>query len=478
MRLKVQFNFETKAVWRRRGKTHIFKRLQSLKNHRMESLQTDLEAVLLGNSIRDFPYHDPQFPFRFGNGGTLPVIRRGDKDYYCLFYRETHPVGWNIANGGADSLAELLDPAANIERELREELLIFEPKSGRRYVFAWDEGQPADHPDFAIGRKVWTEVFRRRHFSDLQETPLPLKWLRAPDSAIIQFENHKPLSVDNVILNVNAQDFGIEIDRIAKLTIGADAVLCDGEVVRGQLLNRVIGLFEVQRFNGNLAANRTNFRPDIVFHTGRDRTTEGFDDVLRDYLDDINRRAVFAGDSRRDFLTAKFRFDLCPVTRNVIKRYLLLDDQSEAPRGREQDFGAFVSFASEDRCLAAKVFAFLRNAGHRPFFSDETVYRSNFASAVDDAVEAADAMVVVSSQIEHLLKPWVQYEWQSFHNHILSGRKSWHAPLLTLGTNFNPQALPKPLCFRQVLLYNPVRPQPALQQLGMILRHSPTRTHV
>jgi len=62
------------------------------------------------------------------------VIRCNDRDYYCLFYREIAPVGWNIANGGAESVAELLDPLATIERELREELIIVEPAAGHRYV--------------------------------------------------------------------------------------------------------------------------------------------------------------------------------------------------------------------------------------------------------------------------------------------------------------------------------------------------------
>ena len=51
-------------------------------------------------------HDDPAFPFRFGNGGTLPVVRLADRDYYSLFYREVAPIGWNIANGGAESAAE------------------------------------------------------------------------------------------------------------------------------------------------------------------------------------------------------------------------------------------------------------------------------------------------------------------------------------------------------------------------------------
>ena len=43
-------------------------------------------------------------PLRFGNGGVLPIIRLDDSDYFCLFYRDIFPIGWNIANGASDTL--------------------------------------------------------------------------------------------------------------------------------------------------------------------------------------------------------------------------------------------------------------------------------------------------------------------------------------------------------------------------------------
>ena len=466
--LDVSFGFDTPAVWLRRGKNHIRQRLD---DERIDRYNAQLESILLQGRKTYHKHDDPEFPFRFGNGGTLPVIRIGGTDYYCLFYREMHPAGWNIANGGADSLSELLDPTATIERELREELIVVEPHQACRYVFAADEGQPADHPDFAIARRIWKEVFRRRNFPDLTEKVIPLKWLPGNDSLTVQFADQPPTRTDNVLININADDFGIEIDRVAKLEVGPEAILCDGELIRARLLNRVVGLFEVQKVNAAIAVGRTEFKPDRIFYSGRDRSSDSIDRVVNDYLHDITRGKVISSDVLADYKRIKEKFGLCPVTRNVIKRYLLMEDRApvSASSRTADSYDIFLSFSSEDRNLARKVFTFLRRAGSRVFFSDETLHHTNFASAVDQALEVARAFVVVGTRLDRLQKPWVQYEWMSFHNDILSGRKPGNTPLLTLVSNVDPHAFPRPLCFRQVITCDPIRPEPALRQLRTFL---------
>jgi hypothetical protein len=150
LHLDVEFDYESPAVWLREGKRFI---RQHLDPELIKRYQTELESILLEHVKKDWVHNNPDFPFRFGNGGTLPVIRYGDKDYYAFFYRDISPVGWNIANGGSESFSELLDPLATIERELREELFIVDPIDGCRYVFDWSEGRRADHPDFQLPGK-------------------------------------------------------------------------------------------------------------------------------------------------------------------------------------------------------------------------------------------------------------------------------------------------------------------------------------
>jgi hypothetical protein len=459
--LEVEFDYDSPAIWLRRGRTHL---RSLLSQDNVSRYQADFEDVLLGRKRKDFIHNDPAFPFRFGNGGTLPVIRIGDQDYFCLFYREIPPVGWNIANGGAENVSELLDPLATIERELREELFIVEPRAGHRYVFDWNEGRRADHPDFGIARRVWQEIFRKDDFAELKDIALPLKWLHGHDSVIIRFGNEPPIQVTNCILNINAEDFGIEIDRIAKLVVGPDAILCDGEVVRGKLLNRVIGLFEVRRFKQALLSGNSEFIPDRIFYGGKDRSKSDLQTVVNEYLDGVFIREVWAKDVKPDYETTLQKFGLCPVTRNLIRRFLLLEDRTLPLQGSQPD--VFLSFASEDIAFASQVHSFLRSCGNDVFFSEESVHESNFGDAIDRALKSAKSMVVVGTETRHFFKPWVRYEWQSFHNDILAGRKPWNTSLVTLAVNPDHDALPRALVFRRVIAHDPATPDVSFQKLG------------
>lgn len=467
LELEVEFDFETPAVWLRRGKAHIQGKLDS---GRVARYGRELKELFLDQGILEYAHSDPAFPFRWGNGGTLPVIRLGDHDYYCLFYRENHPTGWNIANGGAESASELLDPGATIERELREELIIIEPATGGRYVFNWTEGRRADHPDFAVARRIWQEIFSKRDFLQLNELALPLKWLPGRDSVLIRFNNQAPVEFHDCLVNINAEDFGIEIDRVAKIAIGPEAVLCDGEVVQGQLLNRVVGLFEVEQFNRNMAIGRAEFFPDRVFFSGRDRSGDNLQQVVGEYLESLESRGVWAKYTRPEWEAAEPKFGLCPVTDTLIRRYLgqvYLEPQPDGVPGSTPD--VFLSFSSEDLDLARRVFDFLQTSGRRVFFSDETLHHANFADAIDEALTAARALVVVGSRADHFFKPWVRYEWQSFHNDILGGRKPWNTPLVTMTANTDLNTLPRPLAFRQVLACDPALPEPTLKKLVVLL---------
>ncbi|MGD0770170.1 MAG: toll/interleukin-1 receptor domain-containing protein [Tepidisphaeraceae bacterium] len=384
-------------------------------------------------------------------------------------------------------MAELLDPLATIERELREELIIIEPTAGHRYVFDWNEGRRADHPDFAIARRVWHEVFQKRNFRQLSDLALPLKWLPGHDSVVIRFNNlpsQPPTEVEvaHCLLNVNAEDFGIEIDRVAKIAIGPEAILCDGEVVRGKLLNRVIGLFEVHRFNAAMAAGRTEFRPDCIFHSGQDRSKDGVQTVVSEYLADVTTREVWETDVRPEWEATTCKYGLCPVTRNLIRRFLLLEQEGSnearstdaAPSlagtptlpGRQE---VFLSFASEALPLAQQLFSFLQDSGRQVFFSDETLHQANFGDAVDNGLKAAKSLVVVGTETEHFFKPWVRYEWQSFHNDILARRKPWETPLVTLAVKPDRNALPRPLVFREVVPCDPESPVPSFRKVLSML---------
>ena len=74
--LEVEFDFECPTVWLRRGKTYIRRQLNPASSNRY---QQELEQVLLGHTTGDWAHDDPAFPFRFGNGGTLPSFAVGTR---------------------------------------------------------------------------------------------------------------------------------------------------------------------------------------------------------------------------------------------------------------------------------------------------------------------------------------------------------------------------------------------------------------
>jgi TIR domain len=470
--LTVAFDFSTPTIWRRPAKGYIQEQLDPAL---IAQYGEALRGVLLHQTTGGYVHRDPCFPFRFGNGGALPVIRLNGEDYYCLFYRGVHPVGWNIANGGAESAAELLDAVATIERELREELIIVEPEVGNRYVFDWSEGRRVDHPEFAVARAIWQKMFHDRDFDDLRELTLPLKWLSGQDCVRIRLANEQPVEVRGCFININAEDHGIEIDRVAKMSVGPRAIFCDGEVVRGKLLNRPVGLFRVHRFHAAMAAGKREFYPDRIFWNGRDRSDAGIENVVQESMDDMDLRRVFSGDVRSDYVAAAAKFALCPVTDILIRRYLLLEDsRTEIPSippapAPAESYDVFLSFSSECHDLASHVFRFLRSRGRNVFFSDETLHHADFGRAIDSALESARALVVVGIQADHFKKRWVEYEWRTFHQDILGNRKPENTPLVTITQETDPFLLPRPLAHRQILRWDRASWDSTMQSLEGLL---------
>ena len=128
--LHVEFDDKTPAIWDQNGKRYLREILPRVKR---DEVQANPDEFFAGNGGSSYEFGQPkvdppEFLFRYASGGTLVLVEfEGDQRpnlYYCLFYRDIHPIGWNIANGGTDTRAELLNPHDTIHRELREELII------------------------------------------------------------------------------------------------------------------------------------------------------------------------------------------------------------------------------------------------------------------------------------------------------------------------------------------------------------------
>lgn len=481
--LHVGFGEDSPSIWLREAKRHI---LSTLPAERRTALKQNIEAFF-GSNDEVYDYHDPSFPFRLGNGGTLPIVRLKGTDYYCLFYRDSHPTGWNIANGGANTRHDLLHPDLIVERELREELIIVEPERGLWYVFDWHDARLRDHPDFAVAQALWAKKFDHQGFPNLKDVPLPLKWSLPPDAELQAVEqsyhdairihcgNEPPIYTGHGFLNINAEDFGIEFDRIAKLSVGPEAVFCDGELRGHQLLNRVVGLLAVNRVQAMVASDACHFLPDRLFWDGVDRTGDDPKEVIGTFL---TRRGSSWAQLEENLQKNSAPnppgdpFDLCPVTRTIVQRHRQLRAAEQvhplAPAAKGP-VEVFVSFASEDRILARSVYDHIKAANRRTFFSDVSMTSGGFADQIDEALDSATAFVAVGSRPEHLQKSWVKYEWRNFQNDVNAGRKPENSPFFAFVAGIDPQDLPRPLRLQQAITTDVANPTPALEKLARFL---------
>lgn len=80
-----------------------------------------------------------------------------------------------------------------------------------------------------------------------------------------------------------------------------------------------------------------------------------------------------------------------------------------------------------DSETAATLCRILEEKGLSVFFSEKTIFEigiSDYKKAIDSALEHTRILVVLASKSEYLTSGWVEYEYESFYEDILSGRNS------------------------------------------------------
>jgi hypothetical protein len=134
---------------------------------------------------------------------------------------------------------------------------------------------------------------------------------------------------------------------------------------------------------------------------------------------------------------------------------------------------------SRDAVLAREVFEYLSGQGLRVFLGAVSLEQLGIAAykkAIDDALDSAQVLVAVGTSAENLESQWVRYEWESFFNDILSGRKT-KGRVFSYVDGVSPNALPRTLRQNQVivhqqgshgLLYNFIANALALQSVTRI----------
>ena len=474
VRLTVRLDKDTPTISTRHGKRYLKEHIPEFDRLKAR-FQKELDAILLDGTSDAYVHANADFPFRYCSGGTLPILRMGDYEYYCLFFRDIYPVGWNIANGGSDSRAELLYPLATMERELREELLVLNPKSKLRYVFSWDTGTPEDRAEFALARKIWARTFPELDVAAFRQLKLPLKWLDGPDSIAIQMEGEPEFEFGGCFVNINALDFGIEIDKVAKINLGStpeaadEFALLDGEVMGQEILNRPVGLFEVGRMDRQLRRGCAEFIPDFFYYNGQRRDSGLVRTIERELAPTLP--SVRTPGEVAYFTGLDQKYDLCPVTRSIMCRYRDVQRSWGAPKksaGKSEraKVDVFISCGRGDEELARRVFEFVSSGKGLKAFFYEADPASHWGRQIDDALQSAKCLIVVGSDRHRLNRHWPEFEWRSFHNAIQSGQKP-RAKLIPFVVGLKPRALPPVLNYYRMVVCEDL--DQGLSQLGKLM---------
>lgn len=81
---------------------------------------------------------------------------------------------------------------------------------------------------------------------------------------------------------------------------------------------------------------------------------------------------------------------------------------------------------TRDSVIAKELYEELAARKVAVFYSNSTLLslgQSVYKKSIDEALETTKVLVVVSTDVNFLMSEWVKYEWESFHQDILSGMK-------------------------------------------------------
>ena len=453
VKLSLQIDDDTPAIWNDLGRNIVRSKIPKF-DKKSRKYQDMIDSFWRDPAQRQFAFKKQKFPFRYSSGGTVPLIRFRGELYYCLIYRECFPVGWNIANGGSDNRQEMLNPFITVERELREELLIVDFKKEQRYVIDLDSDNPEDMPEHIQARCLWSEYLALpKQLIDYSRVLTPTKWLDGPDALHVKV-GEKENRLTGCFLNINALDFGIEIDRIAKICVDDDACFLDGEILNGRLVGAPVGLFKADRIHQMMNCSKDistsgKVIPDLFFFDGHEY--EGSEEELMRILEDRYvphiEQLVGHWDSSQWYDNPD-KLIFCPVTKNILQRAACAYDAQSII---SDDYEVFISFATEDQVLAGTIKNFLEENTNRKTFFSLNLDKTNYAEEIDHAIHSASSLISVASNPEYLQKRWTQYEYRAFHVLMLNGRKTRGSNILSFVSGFDPHELPLPLNYYQAI---------------------------
>lgn len=102
---------------------------------------------------------------------------------------------------------------------------------------------------------------------------------------------------------------------------------------------------------------------------------------------------------------------------------------------------------TRDSVIAKNLYEELAARKVAVFYSNSTLLslgQSVYKKSIDEALESTKVLIVVSTDINFLMSEWVKYEWESFHQDILSGMKK-QAQIVPFFADFPREQIPRSL---------------------------------
>ena len=119
-------------------------------------------------------------------------------------------------------------------------------------------------------------------------------------------------------------------------------------------------------------------------------------------------------------------------------------------------YDVFISCKSEDYPLAEEVYAYLTDKGFSVFLSSKELRqlgKTEYMDAISKALDDSYHLLVVASSAANIESRWVRFEWSTFLNEQLSGRKQ--GQIFTLLKDVSVSELPLKLrCFESLTIDN------------------------
>ena len=241
--LEIDLNDQFYGIYNSGGKKYIEQKFCTTQYRSLcKDISLSMHEFLTSEHLNGFEFKD-NMVFRWASGGVLPIAKWMGQKWFVLLFRDIEPIGWNIPNGASETDKEYTEIDHLIIREFTEEIILLDKEP------LPNDGIPAIHKRFRlpIGMTMPSATYNsfikkqmalRYDHDNLKieigdgpilkpfETPFSLKLSYYDDSSKKSIHD----KTDDIIFNINPNEFGIEILRVLAFEMDDNDYILDGEV--------------------------------------------------------------------------------------------------------------------------------------------------------------------------------------------------------------------------------------------------------